>query len=186
MTAEAAVKLFQNGMKIATSGSTMGFPMAPLGLLRSGSRQRGISINGCLEMDLKGQVNSSHVLGAKIMAGTGGTYDYARNSPCSIFIARSTAKGGKISTIVPFVSHVDHTEHDVDVLVTEQGLADLRGLDPRRRVEEIIAKCAHPDYRGLLLDYLSRAAAEPGHIPLGMEEANSFHLRFKRTGSMKE
>ena len=93
------------------------------------------AINGCLEMDLQGQVNSSHVLGDKIMAGIGGTYDYARNSPCSIFIARSTTKGGKISTIVPIVSHVDHTEHDVDVLVTEQGLADLRGLDPTERAE---------------------------------------------------
>jgi succinyl-CoA:acetate CoA-transferase len=144
------------------------------------------AINGCLEMDLQGQVNSSHVLGARIMAGIGGTYDYARNSPCSIFIARSTTKGGAISTIVPFVSHVDHTEHDVDVLVTEQGLADLRGLDPRERAAEIIGKCAHPDYRGLLSDYLERAKKEPGHIPFGMEEANSFHLRFKRTGSMKE
>jgi len=123
------------------------------------------AINGCLEMDLQGQVNSSHVLGTKIMAGIGGTYDYARNSPCSIFIARSTTKGGKISTIVPFVSHVDHTEHDVDVLVTEQGLADLRGKDPRERGWEIIRKCAYPDYRDLLSDYLARAEKEPGHIP---------------------
>ena len=143
------------------------------------------AINGCLEMDLLGQVNSSHVMGAKIQAGIGGTYDYARNSPCSIFIANSTTKGGDISTIVPMVSHVDHTMHDVDVLVTEQGLADLRGLDPKARAEAIIAKCAHPDYRGLLSDYLSRAAAKPAHIPFGIEEANAFHLRFKRTGSMK-
>jgi succinyl-CoA:acetate CoA-transferase len=144
------------------------------------------AINGCLEMDLLGQVNSSHVMGAKIQAGIGGTYDYARNSPCSIFIASSTTKGGAISTIVPMVSHVDHTMHDVDVLVTEQGLADLRGLDPKARAEEIIAKCAHPDYRGLLSDYLERASAEPAHIPFRIEEANAFHLRFKQTGSMKE
>ena len=143
------------------------------------------AINGCLEMDLLGQVNSSHVMGSKIQAGIGGTYDYARNSPCSIFIAGSTTKGGAISTIVPMVSHVDHTMHDVDLLITEQGLADLRGLDPKARAEEIIARCAHPDYRGLLTDYLSRAAAGKAHIPYSIEEANSFHLRFKRTGSMK-
>jgi len=143
------------------------------------------AINGCLEMDLQGQVNSSHVLGAKIMAGIGGTYDYARNSPCSIFVARSTTKGGDISTIVPMVSHVDHTEHDVDLLVTEQGLADLRGLDPRARAREIIGQCAHPDYRELLSDYLARAEKEPGHIPVLPEESGSFHLRFARSGSMK-
>ncbi|MCE5281991.1 MAG: hypothetical protein LLG93_07805 [Deltaproteobacteria bacterium] len=144
-----------------------------------------ISVNGCLEMDLKGQVNSSHLLGTKIMAGIGGTYDYSRNSPCSIFVARSTTKGGNISSIVPMVSHVDHTMHDVDVLVTEQGLADLRGLDPRERAVRIIQQCAHPDYRGLLSDYLDRAMTEPAHIPFAMGEANAFHLRFKQTGSMK-
>jgi acyl-CoA hydrolase len=143
------------------------------------------AINGCLEMDLQGQVNSSHLLGTKIMAGIGGTYDYARNSPCSIFVARSMTKGGNISTIVPFVSHVDHTEHDVDILVTEQGLADLRGLDPRERAETIIARCAHPDYRPLLSDYLEKARREPGHIPFLREEAGSFHARFRQTGSMK-
>jgi acyl-CoA hydrolase len=124
-------------------------------------------------------------MGSKIMAGIGGTYDYARNSPCSIFVARSTTKGGDISTIVPFVSHVDHTEHDVDILVTEQGLADLRGLDPRARAEEIIARCAHPDYRGLLTEYLAAASREPSHIPLDLEAAASFHRRFRQTGSMK-
>jgi succinyl-CoA:acetate CoA-transferase len=84
------------------------------------------------------------------------------------------------------VSHVDHTEHDVDVLVTEQGLADLRGLDPRERAETIIRQCAHPDYRGMLSDYLARAEREPGHIPVLPEESGSFHLRFRRSGSMKE
>ena len=143
------------------------------------------SINGCLEMDLKGQVNSSHLLGSKIMAGIGGTYDYSRNSPCSIFVARSMTKGGKISSVVPMVSHVDHTMHDVDVLVTEQGLADLRGLDPLARARTIIRQCAHPDFKGLLSDYLDKATREPGHIPVCLEEAGAFHTRFKQTGSMK-
>ena len=92
----------------------------------------------------------------------------------------------KISAIVPMVSHVDHTEHDVDVMVTEQGLADLRGLDPTERAETIIRQCAHPDYRGLLSDYLTKAKKEPGHIPFSLEEAHLFHLRLKATGSMKE
>ncbi len=71
-------------------------------------------------------------------AGIAGSYDYSRNASYSIFVGPSTARGGKISAIVPMVSHVDHTEHDVDVLVTEQGLADLRGLDPGERAERII------------------------------------------------
>jgi succinyl-CoA:acetate CoA-transferase len=144
-----------------------------------------ISINGCLEMDIQGQVNSSHVLGAKIMSGIAGSYDYSRNGLYSIFVGTSTAKGGKISAIVPLVSHVDHTEHDVDILVTEQGLADLRGLDPRERAREIIRQCAHPDYREMLSDYLARAEKEPGHIAVLPEESGSFHLRLTRSGSMK-
>jgi succinyl-CoA:acetate CoA-transferase len=145
-----------------------------------------IAINGCLEMDLQGQVNSSHVLGSKILTGIAGSYDYSRNGLYSIFVGPSTAKGGKISAIVPMVSHVDHTEHDVDILVTEQGLADLRGLDPSERAEMIIRQCAHPDYREMLSDYLARAKKESGHIPVCLEESNSFHLRLKRFGSMKE
>jgi succinyl-CoA:acetate CoA-transferase len=145
-----------------------------------------IGINGCLEMDLQGQVNSSHVLGTRILTGIAGSYDFSRNGLYSIFVGPSTARGGKISAIVPVVSHVDHTEHDVDVLVTEQGLADLRGLDPRERAQEIIRQCAHPDFRGMLSDYLARAEKEPGHIPISLEESGSFHLRLKRTGSMKE
>ena len=84
------------------------------------------------------------------------------------------------------VSHVDHTEHDVDILVTEQGLADLRGLDPLARAETIVRQCAHPDFQGMLSEYLARAKKEPGHIPVSFEESNSFHLRLKRSGSMKE
>ena len=50
----------------------------------------------------------------------------------TIFVTPSLAKDGKISAIVPLVSHADHTEHDVDVIVTEQGYADIRGLAPRK------------------------------------------------------
>lgn len=145
-----------------------------------------VAINGCLEMDLQGQVNSSHVLGTRILTGIAGSYDFSRNGLLSIFVVPSTARGGKISSIVPMVSHVDHTEHDVDILVTEQGLADLRGLDPSTRAETIVRQCAHPDFQGMLSEYLARAKKESGHIPVAFEEANAFHLRLKRSGSMKE
>jgi succinyl-CoA:acetate CoA-transferase len=93
-----------------------------------------------------------------------------------MFLTPSTAKGGAISCIVPMVSHVDHTEHDVHVIVTEQGLADLRGLPPRRRAQKIIDHCAHPDYRPALQDYLDRAVATAGvgkHTPHLLAEARS-------------
>ncbi|WP_456316804.1 acetyl-CoA hydrolase/transferase C-terminal domain-containing protein [Teichococcus aestuarii] len=86
-----------------------------------------IGINTALECDIYGNVNSTHVDGTHMMNGIGGSGDFARNAYMSVFVARSTAKGGGISTIVPMVTHVDHTEHDVDILVTENGLADLRG-----------------------------------------------------------
>ena len=70
-----------------------------------------------------------------------------------ILSTKSIAKDGNISSIVPFASHIDHTEHDVDVIVTEQGYADLRGLAPRERVKLIIENCAHPMYRDQLREY---------------------------------
>lgn len=106
-----------------------------------------ISVNTALELDIYGNVNSTHVSGTKMMNGIGGSGDFARNARLGIFVTKSYAKGGDISSIVPMVSHVDHTEHDVDVIVTEQGVADLRGLAPKERVGLIIDNCAHPDYR---------------------------------------
>lgn len=116
-----------------------------------------IAINTALEFDIYGNVNSTHVLGTQMMNGIGGSGDFARNARISVFVTKSIAKDGNISSIVPFVSHVDHTEHDVDVVVTEQGYADLRGLAPRERAELIIDRCAHPLYREALLDYYKEA-----------------------------
>ena len=92
-----------------------------------------------------------------MMNGIGGSGDFARNAYLSIFVAKSTAKVGDISSVVPMVSHVDHTEHDVDILATEHGLADLRGLAPRERAPAIIANCVDPAYRDALADYYARA-----------------------------
>ena len=119
-----------------------------------------LAMNGLIEADIYGNVNSTHVMGSRIQNGIGGSGDFARNAYVSIFMTPSTAKGGKISAIVPQASHVDHITQDVQVMVTEQGLADLRGLSPKQRAEVIIANCAHPDYRPALDDYFKRARKE--------------------------
>lgn len=145
-----------------------------------------ISINTALELDIYGNVNSTHVLGTKMMNGIGGSGDFARNARLAIFVTKSIAKGGNISSIVPFVSHVDHTEHDVDVIVTEQGYADLRGLAPRERVELIIDNCAHPLYRGQLRAYYQEALQRGGQTPHVLEKALSWHTNFASKGTMLE
>ncbi|MGG0186907.1 acetyl-CoA hydrolase/transferase family protein [Bacillus rhizoplanae] len=145
-----------------------------------------ISINTALELDIYGNVNSTHVLGTKMMNGIGGSGDFARNARLAIFVTKSIAKGGNISSIVPFVSHVDHTEHDVDVIVTEQGYADLRGLAPRERVELIIENCAHPMYRNQLRAYYQEAQTRGGQTPHVLEKAFSWHTNYAKNGTMLE
>ena len=85
------------------------------------------------------------------------------------------------------VSHVDHTEHDTQIIVTEQGLADLRGLSPRQRAKIIIDPCAHPDFRPMLQDYFDRAQHSSGglHTPPLLNAALSWHQRVVETGSMR-
>ncbi|GAB2880286.1 acetyl-CoA hydrolase/transferase family protein [Nocardioides pacificus] len=146
-----------------------------------------VAINGMIEADIYGNVNSTHIMGSGIMNGIGGSGDFARNAFLNFFVSPSTAKNGAISSIVPMVSHVDHTEHDVHVLVTEQGLADLRGLSPTDRAERVIANCVHPDFRDRLTDYVARAkAARPTarHTPHLLDEALSWHSRYLETGHM--
>ncbi|WP_236209824.1 acetyl-CoA hydrolase/transferase family protein [Pseudomonas tohonis] len=143
-----------------------------------------IGINTALEFDIYGNVNSTHVGGTRMMNGIGGSGDFARNAHLAIFVTKSIAKGGAISSVVPMVSHVDHTEHDVDILVTEQGLADLRGLAPRERARAIIDHCVHPDYRAALDDYFERACAKGGHTPHLLREAMDWHINLEETGRM--
>jgi succinyl-CoA:acetate CoA-transferase len=144
-----------------------------------------IGINTALEADIYGNVNSTHVNGTMMMNGIGGSGDFARNCYLAVFVTKSVAKDGRISSIVPMVTHVDHCEHDVDVLVTEQGLADLRGLAPRERAKVIIDNCVHPDYRALAQDYWNEAVSRGGHTPHVLEKAFSWHLNYQQTGSMK-
>jgi succinyl-CoA:acetate CoA-transferase len=145
-----------------------------------------IAMNTAIEIDIYGNVNSTHIAGSRMMNGIGGSGDFARNGSISIFSTPSCAKGGVISSVVPFVSHVDHTEHDVMVVVTEQGYADLRGLSPKERAVKIINNCAHPSYRDKLMDYFQRACKQSAsHTPHILSEAFSWHSRFLETGSMK-
>lgn len=146
-----------------------------------------IAMNGMIEADLYGNINSTHIMGSAIQNGIGGSGDFARNAYLSIFLTPSTAKGGRISTLVPMVSHVDHTEHDVSVIVTDQGLADLRGLSPKQRAQTLIARCAHPDYRDGLRDYFDRACRDSHgkHTPHLLDEALGWHRRYLATGDMR-
>ncbi|HWC00216.1 MAG TPA: succinate CoA transferase, partial [Bryobacteraceae bacterium] len=122
-----------------------------------------ISINTAIEVDVFGNVNSTHVLGRKLMNGIGGSGDFTRSAYISIFTCPSILKGGKISTIVPLVTHVDHSEHSVQIIATEHGVADLRGKSPHERACEIISHCADPEYRDVLTRYVNIVKAS--HTP---------------------
>jgi acetyl-CoA hydrolase len=141
-----------------------------------------ISINTVLEMDIAGCANSTHVAGTQLMNGIGGSGDFTRNAYLSMLVAPSVAKGGKVSTVVPMVTHVDHNEHSVQVFVTDQGLADLRGLGPRQRAAAIIDKCAHPQYRDYLHRYVANCPA--GHIGHDLTRCFELHRNLAETGSM--
>ena len=143
-----------------------------------------ISINTALEVDIFGNVNSTHVLGKNMMNGIGGSGDFTRNAYISIFTCPSVAKGGLISAIVPNVSHMDHSEHSVQVLITEQGVADLRGKDPMERARLICDNCAHPDYRDILKSYF--AEVSDGHTPASLQNAFAMHQVFLESGDMRK
>jgi succinyl-CoA:acetate CoA-transferase len=143
-----------------------------------------IAMNTAVEVDIYGHINSTMVSGGHILNGIGGSGDFARNAGCTIFLCPSIAGKGKISKVVPFCSHIDHTEHDVNVIVTEHGVADLRNLSPRERSKEIIAKCADPQYREFLEDYRKRAELGKGHEPHLLKEALSWHVHLSEKGSM--
>lgn len=143
-----------------------------------------VSINTALETDIFGNVNSTHVLGQKMMNGIGGSGDFTRNAYISIFTCPSTAKGGAISAIAPLCSHMDHSEHSVQILITEQGVADLRGKNPEERATAIINNCAAPEYKELLEKYYHEAKS--GHTRQSLDSAFAFHKAFMETGNMQD
>ena len=142
-----------------------------------------VSMNTAIEIDLFGNVNSTHVMGRQMMNGIGGSGDFTRNAYVSIFSCPSTQKAGKISTIVPLVTHMDHSEHSVQIVVTENGVADLRGKDPHERARLIIENCAHPDFRDQLYEYLD--LVKEGHTPQSLSLAFAMHQQFSRFGDMR-
>ena len=142
-----------------------------------------IAINTAIEVDIYGNANSTQIGGTKMMNGIGGSGDFERNAYLSIFTCASIAKGGLISSIVPMVSHHDHTEHDVKVIVTEQGIADLRGKSPVERAKLIIDNCAHPDYKQLLWDYLKLTST--GQTRHYLPAAFALHDTLTRKGDMR-
>ncbi len=142
-----------------------------------------ITINTALEADIFGNINSTHVLGTKMMNGIGGSGDFTRSAYISIFTTPSTAKGGKISAFVPMVSHHDHSEHSVKIIISEYGVADLRGKSPIQRAHEIINNCVHPDYRPQLNDYLNMGVK--GHTPQNLDCCFALHKEFAKIGDMR-
>lgn len=143
-----------------------------------------IAMNTAIAVDLYGCVNSSHIGGTRLMNGIGGSGDFARNAYVSIFMCPSTQKGGAVSSIVPMVTHADHTEHDVRVVVTEWGVADLRGKGPDERARLLIENCAHPDYRNLLWDYLK--ISKNGHVSHNVAAALALNTAYEREGDMRK
>lgn len=141
-----------------------------------------IAMNTALEADIYGNVNSTHVCGQNIMNGVGGSAEFTRNGYLSIFMCPSVSKGGRISHIVPMCPHVDNNEHSVQVLVTDQGLADLRGLGPAQRARLIIERCAHPAYRDYLSEYVERSPL--GHIRHDLSRCFELHRNLMEYGSM--
>lgn len=142
-----------------------------------------ITINTALEADIYGNINSTHVCGTKMMNGIGGSGDFTRNAYVSIYTTPSTAKDGAISSIVPMVSHLDHSEHSVKVLITEHGIADLRGKSPIQRAHEIINNCVDPIYRPMLLEYL--AQSKVSHTQHNLSKAFAMHEEFLKSGDMR-
>ena len=146
-----------------------------------------IAMNTAIEVDIYGNVNSTHVCGTKLMNGVGGSGDFARNGFLTVFFTNSLAKGGKISSVVPFCSHIDHATLDVDVIVSERGVADLRGLTPKEKAPIIIDQIANPKYQPWLYDYFKRACEACGNsqTPHILSEAFDCYKLFAETGSME-
>ncbi|ODV85262.1 hypothetical protein CANARDRAFT_199399 [[Candida] arabinofermentans NRRL YB-2248] len=153
-----------------------------------------IAMNTPVEVDIYAHANSTNVNGSRMLNGLGGSADFLRNAKLSIMhtpAARpsKTDKTG-ISCIVPFASHVDQTEHDLDIVVTDFGLADLRGCSPKERVKSLIHNCAHPDFRPQLQDYYDRAVfycekKKTLHEPHILADAFKMHVNLERNGTMK-
>ena len=139
-----------------------------------GQNFRMISVNTALQVDMFGQVCSQSI-GSRHFSGTGGQLDTHRGAQLSeggrgIIALRSTAKNGSISTIVPVLTHgaeVTIPSQDVDTVVTEFGIAELRGLCIRDRAKALI-NIAHPDFRAQLAEEVSKMGIIPKFVTQGV------------------
>ncbi|KYG47013.1 hypothetical protein M433DRAFT_3201 [Acidomyces richmondensis BFW] len=154
-----------------------------------------IGMNTPVEVDIYAHANSTCVMGSRMLNGLGGSADFLRSAKYSIMHTPSTRPSKTdptgVSCIVPMCTHVDQTEHDLDVVVTEQGFADVRGLSPRERARVIIKKCAHPEYQPILQDYFDKAEFEClrkgwGHEPHLLFNAFDMHKALQEEGTMKK
>jgi acetyl-CoA hydrolase len=141
-----------------------------------------IAMNAALEVDIYGNANSSHLFGTDIVNGVGGSGEFTRNAYLPIIMCPSTIRGGRVSCIVPMTPHIDSNEHSVQIVVTDQGIADLRGLGPMQRAKTIINNCAHPAYRDYLYRYLERSRV--GHIRHNLRECFELYRNLREHGTM--
>ncbi len=145
-----------------------------------------VALNTGIEIDIYGNVNSSHIAGNRVVYGIGGGANFAQNAGLSVLLIPSMSKGGAISNIVPMVSHQDICEHDIDIVITENGAADLRGLDDLQRAEAIIENCAAEEYQQQLFAYFAAAKELGGHHPQNPQMAFAWYSRLKETGTMHD
>lgn len=153
-----------------------------------------IAMNTPVEFDMYAHANSTLVGGTRMINGLGGSGDFLRNGFLKIMHSPSTRPSKTdplgITCVVPKAPHIDHTEHDLDVLVTEQGLADLRGLAPKDRAQTIIDKCVHPEYKPIIQEYFDMAKKEclakgVGHEPQLFDRCFKMQQNLAVNGTMK-
>ena len=128
----------------------------------AGQNDKLVSINASLQVDLLGQCGSESI-GHLPYSGTGGQVDFVRaanrsRGGKSFIVLPSTAKDGTVSRIVPTLSpgtHATTSKNDVNYVVTEWGVAQLRGKSAKQRARELIA-IAHPDFRPWLREEADR------------------------------
>ncbi len=151
-------------------------------------------MNTPVEFDMYAHANSTLVGGTRMINGLGGSGDFLRNGFLKIMHSPSTRPSKTdptgITCVVPKAPHIDHTEHDLDVLVTEQGLADLRGLAPKDRAQTIIDKCVHPEYKPIIQEYFDMAKKEclakgVGHEPQLFDRCFKMQQNLAKNGTMK-
>ena len=144
------------------------------------SRFYHINVQQAIEVDVYGQVNITYI-GDRFIVGVGGSGDHAKASYITI-VALPSITGSGLPRVVPLVYHVDLVDHDVDIIVTDQGWADLRGLSPLEKARAIIEECAHPSYKDMLWDYLETVVKKTGHRPVDLRKAVEFREKLFTSG----